>query len=231
MLAPYKYPCGFYLEGNIVAEIKLINEFTDISTLKMRKLDWDVVIRDVPYQIVRIEGYVHTIGGHWCENDIWCYPLNEQPTYENIAEFDVNDPVCWGIKCEPYLYHKHKWGEHEIRRSTGIVITRNGKTFDNAYSFEEAKVKIDEYREHPLELDCRGYAEKCIGRKVWWRSEPAIVTHFVEGQACVILAPDGIDHFTVPPEFAKEDPYYYDDGDVKANILDKHIWWFRNSDD
>lgn len=214
-----------------MTDIKLIDDSTDISELKMRKLEWDVVVRGVPYQVVRIDGYVHTIGGHWGENNLWCYPLGENPTYDNLAEFTADDPVCWGIKYEPYLYHKHKWDEHEIRRSSGITITRNGDVFDNAYSIDEAKVKINEYRGHPLNLDCMDYDKSCIGRKVWWRSEPAIITHYCKGQACVILAPDGIDTFTVPPEFAKEEPYYYSDGDVKTHILDKHIWWFRNDSD
>ena len=47
-------------------------------------------------------------------------------------------------------------------------------------------------------------------------------------KACIILKPDGIDHFTIPAEFAEEDPDYYDDEEVKADILDRNIWWFRD---
>ena len=67
-----------------------------------------------------------------------------------------------------------------------------------------------------------------IGRKVWWRSEPAIISSWIDGQACVILEPDGIDNFTKPAEFV--DDGCMDDGerDIKADIFDKHIWWFRN---
>ena len=69
-----------------------------------------------------------------------------------------------------------------------------------------------------------------IGRKVWWRSEPAIIESWIYGQACVILKPDGIEGFTVPPEFRGElVPSYCDeDHTIKADILDKHIWWFRH---
>ena len=71
--------------------------------------------------------------------------------------------------------------------------------------------------------------EKMIGRKVWWRSEPAIITSWIgNGQACVILEPDGIDNFTKPAEFVDDD--CMDDGerDIKTDIFDEHIWWFRD---
>lgn len=96
-----------------------------------------------------------------------------------------------------------------------------------SYGLTKAESLIYDFEEHPLELDTIDYDKKAIGRKVWWRSEPAIVTNFIKGQACVILAPDGIEHFTVPNEFANEDPDYYEDDTVKTTIMDKHIWWFR----
>lgn len=48
-------------------EIKLVDRDTDLS--KLKPLDWDVVINNRPYYVVKINGYVHTIGGHWGEND------------------------------------------------------------------------------------------------------------------------------------------------------------------
>ena len=74
-----------------------------------------------------------------------------------------------------------------------------------------------------------GFAEKMIGRKVWWRSEPAIIKSWIgHGQACVILEPDGIDNFTMPAEFADDEVMTYEDKTVKTSIFDKHIWWFRD---
>lgn len=66
-----------------------------------------------------------------------------------------------------------------------------------------------------------------IGRKVWWRSEPAVITHWIEGQACVILEPDGIDKFAVPAEFVHDEIMNDRERDIKAEIFDDHIWWFR----
>lgn len=211
-----------------MTQIKLIDEKTDLSQLIIHPYDWDLVVKGVTYQVVRIEGYVHTIGGRWGDNDLWCYPLGEEMSVENLAEMCANDPVCWGVRVEPYLYHRHKWDDHSIERSAGVTITRNGVPFDTDYSYEGAMVKIGKFREHPLDLDCRRYAEKCVGRKVWYRSEPAVVTHFIEGQACVMLAPDGLERFSVPPEFANEDIMCYEDEtEVKVHITDAHIWWFR----
>jgi hypothetical protein len=43
----------------------------------------------------------------------------------------------------------------------------------------------------------------------------------------VILKPDGIKNFTVPAEFAKEPFCDEEEAEVKVNIFDKRIWWFR----
>ena len=52
-----------------MAELKLIKEDTDLSIL--HPLDWDAVLNGKEYQVYRAEGYVHTIGGRWGENDYW----------------------------------------------------------------------------------------------------------------------------------------------------------------
>ena len=54
-----------------MSEIRLITEDTDIDSLKISKMDWDVEVKGVPYQVVRIEGYIHSIGGRWGENNLW----------------------------------------------------------------------------------------------------------------------------------------------------------------
>lgn len=212
-----------------MTDFKLIDKNTDIKSLNMNKYDWDVVINGRQYYVMRIEGYVHTIGGKYGENDLWAYPRNEEPSYENLIEFGCENPVCWGIRYEPYNYTKCKWGECEAKSANGIVITRNGEDFcDEVFGgLDKAKVMISEFNEHPLGFNEIDFDNKAIGRKVWWRSEPAVITNYINGQACVILKPDGIKGFTVPAEFRDEDPEYYCEGDVKTSVLDKHIWWFR----
>lgn len=215
-------------------QIKLIERDTNISELKMSKMRWDVVIKDIPYQVVRIEGYVHTIGGRWGDNDLWMYPRDTIPTYDTLIEYNCDDcGVCWGLKYEPHHYVKNKWGETECYTTGGAMITRNGVDFYFCRGgIDEARYLIGRLQEHPLNLYEYGFAEKMIGRKVWWRSEPAVITSWIDGgQACVILKPDGIKKFRTPPEFADEEgDNYYPDGDVKADIFDRHIWWFRDND-
>ena len=214
-----------------MADIKLIEKDTNISELKMSKMHWDVMLHGKPYQVVKIKGYVHTIGGRRGENDLWMYPRDESPTYENLIEFQCEGcGVCWGIKYEPHNYVRNKWDESECYTTGGAMITRNGEDFYFCRGgIDEAEWRIKHLDEHPLDLNEYGYAEKMIGRKVWWRSEPAIITDWIDdGQACVILEPDGIEKSTTPAEFAEEEgDDYYEDGFVKTEIFDQHIWWHR----
>lgn len=211
-----------------MSNIRLIERDTDFSKLHMYKMPWDVEIKGIPYQVVKIEGYIHTLGGKQGENDLWMYPRNENPTCENLIEFQCEKPgVCWGIKYEPYNYIRNKWDELECFTSGGAMITRNGRDFYFCRAgIDEAKYRIKHLDEHPLELNEYGFEEKMIGRKVWWRSEPAIITKWIgNGQACVILEPDGIDKFATPPEFIED--YIEEEQDIKTDIFDQHIWWFR----
>lgn len=119
--------------------------------------------------------------------------------------------------------------------ATGKEVVLCGARHGNGEDFffcrggiDQARWLIQQLGEHPLDLNEYGFAEKMIGRKVWWRSEPAIVTSWIgHGQACVILEPDGVERFTTPPEFADDGTMYYEDRDVKADIFDKQIWWWR----
>lgn len=214
-----------------MCEIKLVDKNTDLSNLK--PLDWDVIINNRPYYVVRIEGYVHTIGGHWGENNLWAYPRDEKPSYKNLIEFTSDEAVHWGIKYEPEIRIRYKYGASEARNIGGVVITRNGKKFYTVggglnYGIDKARVLIEEFKEHPINTYSIDFDKKIIGRKVWWRSRPGIITSWVDGQACVIIEPDGISCFSVPEEFNNENSFYYVDEPIKADILDKHIWWFRN---
>lgn len=214
-----------------MTDIRLIQKDTILPPLK--HMDWDVVINGIPHYVVQIEGYIHTIGGRYGENDLWAYPRDKAPTYDTLVEFGCDEPVAWGIRFEPHNYTKTKWGETEAWSGGGVAITRNGKIFCHVtgglnYGIDKARAMIVEFNEHPLNLNFIDFDKKAIGRKVWWRSEPAIVTRYIHKQACVILEPDGIKRFTVPSEFAKEGSDYYEDGIVKTNILDPHIWWFRD---
>lgn len=212
-------------------EIRLIEKNTDLSNL--RPLDWDVIINNKPYFVVRIKGYVHTIGGRWGANNYWAYPRDEIPSYENLIEFNPEEAIMWGIKYDPKIQTKHKWGETEARKVGGVIITRNGENFYTVggglnYGIDKARIIIEEFNEHPINVHSIDFDKKIIGRKVWWRSEPGVITSWIKGQASVIIEPDGIPYFSTPKEFCSEDYFWDDNTSIKADILDKHIWWFRD---
>jgi hypothetical protein len=45
-----------------VIKINLIKK-QDMETLVYKKMPWDVTVGKKPYQVIKVEGYVHTIGG------------------------------------------------------------------------------------------------------------------------------------------------------------------------
>ena len=215
-------------------KINLIKENTDISTLKMTRFDWDVIINGVPYYVVKIEGFYHSISSNEFIDQLWAYPRNQQPTYDNLIHYPYNTGVQWGITCTPKYITKTKYDETEARSINATLITRNGFPFyvisgGLNYGIPKAQTIISDIKEHPLDLEMIDFDKKMIGRKIWWRSEPGIITDWISGQAYIIIEPDGIESFTTPSEFVEEDgDGYYEDGYVKTDIFDKHIWWFRD---
>lgn len=212
-------------------KIKLIKR--DSVLPPIRRFNWDVVINGIPYYVTKIDGFVHSIGGRHGANDLWAYPRDKLPSYETLIAYDCDNPVAWGINYIPRNYIKSKYDETEALSSGRAIITRNSEEFCSVpggmnYAIDKARVMITQFKEHPLELEEIDFAKKAIGRKVWWRSEPAVITNYIFKQACVILEPDEIDSFTIPAEFVEEDPDYYTDVSVKADILDHNIWWFRD---
>lgn len=215
-------------------EFKFISKDDDSYKSHMVPMDWDVVVGKVHYQIVKIKGYVHCIGGHLDYgdgNDYWAYPLGEEPSYENLIEFNGHPGATWGIEYYPTNYIKNKWDETEIRKGRHLLITRNGDPFMTGFiTIHEALAYVLDGKldEHPLDLNTRDYDKKCVGRKVWWRSEPGIITELVNGRACVRIKPDGIEKFTKPAEYKDSFIFNDEDGYIFTSIFDDHIYWFRD---
>ena len=219
------------------SQIKLVTPSTKSEELKIDLFPWDVEVNGVPYQVARLEGFVHSIGGRRGENDLWMWPRGEEPMYENLLEFQCDGSgVCWGICYEPHNYIKSKYDESECFTSGGAMITRNGKYFYFCRGgIDQARYILTSLiDDHPMDLHEYEYDKKVIGRKVWWRSEPAIIKSWIgHGQACVMLEPDTslIERFSMPAEYVEEDDCMLNDPEttesVKADIFDAHIWWFR----
>lgn len=214
-----------------MCEIKLIKEDTDISSLEILKFDWDVVIKGRPYYVVQIKGYNHSIVGIYNgQNNLWMYPRDEEPSYENLVEYSSNNfGALWGYRYEPYNYIKNKWGESECFACHKYIITRNGEDFyDGCHGIEDVLQKIKRLKEHPIQFDLIHWKDEVIGTKVWYRSQPGIIESWIDKQACVIIEPDGIERFDVPAEFRDEDSIMFDDDFIKADVFDPNIYWFRD---
>lgn len=215
-----------------MSEIKLITK-EDVPTLEYSELDWDVEVHGVPYQVIRVPGFVHCTGGplDFGEgNNFWAYPLNEEITFENLVEFNGHWGAAWGVEYTPTNYLKTKWGETSVQEGRKLIITRNGKPFyDDFMTLHQALAYITDglIDEHPLELNTRDYDKKAIGRKVWYRSEPGIITHCYKGR--VTIAPDGMEEFSIPKEFENEDLLQDEPRtSVTTTIFDEQVWWFRH---
>lgn len=218
-------------------EFKHLTKETDFNTLEMSKLAWDVYCYGKPYRVYRIEGYMHTQGGKWGENCYWAFPRDEQPSYENAVMFEGN--VCnWSLNVKQSNSFKEKWGETRMRSSFGFEILRNGKVFysfganDMDYGIAKARKLMVEINEHPICFNEIDYHLEIVGRKIYWREQPAIIKSYsMNGNLWIV--PDGIPRFK---KCSYEDSVteYMDDEDYEDGIAEDlfapSIYWFRKRD-
>lgn len=66
-----------------------------------------------------------------------------------------------------------------------------------------------------------------IGRKIYYRGHPGIITRFIGDQGCVIIEADP-GPWPTPVWAIGEEVMYENNEDVKDDILSPHIWWFRD---
>lgn len=216
-----------------MTDIKLITKDTDLSTAY--NLNWDVTIGDKLYSVYRVDGCVHTIGGRMYKNNLWCCPRNESLTFENAIAFR-GEPVRFGLKVNPINCVKNKYDETSMESAIKVDILRNDDIFytfscrDFSYGVAKAQTLIAELEEHPINFFRPDYVQHdIINRRVYYRSEPGIITQWCsEGQACVIIEPDGINEFKCPTEFSEDELFDEERKYIKADIFDKNIYWFRH---
>lgn len=210
-----------------MANINLLNDQTDLMSIKMTELDWDLSVKGKEYKCFHIPGYIHTIGGRYGENDYWACPRDEEPTVRNLVEFD-GEPVRYSIVISENNYMKTKWDETEIRRSVSCHILRNDKEFyyfvcrDVPYAYAKAYQLIESsIKEGVINFSKYKYAEsEIIGRHIWWKGHPYTLCTCMEGQCCSMAVPG---HIEMPYDI-------YATGNIegiKLDLLeDKNISWF-----
>jgi hypothetical protein len=214
-----------------MAEIKLIEETTDLSQLR-KPIGWDLEVKGEPYDVYRVDGYIHTIGGKMGENNYWACPAGERPTFENLIEFNGDAPT-WGVMFDRVNYIKSKWDETSVEANGNCWITRNGKKFYQIparymdYGLAKAQhLLVQLLEECPLYLSERTWKEQAIGRKIWYENQPAKITR-INNDNELWIEPDGIPCFTAPPHWEDMDFSDYEDG-LRVDILSPNIYWFRD---
>ena len=90
-----------------------------------------------------------------------------------MIEYNLKDPVDWGIEFHDGNYIRNKWDETEVLPCPKTIITRNGEKFytvlgDRDYSIPKAMTLLNEIDDHPLAFETIDYDKHMIGRKIWY---------------------------------------------------------------
>ena len=217
--------------SNNQATINLITEDTNIEALNMEFKNWDADIGGVPYQVVRIRGFVHTLGGRYGACDLWAYPRTEKPSFKNLIQFNAYNPVSWGISYKPKNYMCY---EKETRNSNVVTVTRNGQKFCTCTQrgintgIDQARLLITQFTKHPLGLNSIDYDKKAVGRHIYYRGVPAIITRYLKEQAYIMIkAENALVSGPLPIYTFEVGISLNKDSELKVDILDPDIAWFR----
>lgn len=204
---------------------KYIEPTTDLSIAQ--KMGWDVVSQGTEMEVYRIPGHFHTFGGRWGNNCYWACPRNEKPSYENLIQFEGHI-ISWGIVVEEANF----FGDDNVRRSHTCYITRNGKKFypvttgDLDHGLANARKILFDIQEGPIDVNSYNFAEKLIGRKVFYYDQPAIVKRYNDGQGTIIVESETGKPF-ISPNYMP-DLFESDETTSCVELFSKSIYWFRD---
>lgn len=159
---------------------------------------------------------------------VWVEKQGEWPAHWEVdgVQFDGHN-VLWGFSYKPSTYLKEsELSGEEWRKGGSIKFFRNDiQVFEEfCREPERAAIRILELLGKLQDIDW----DSLEGRKIYWRETPAVVERVILEQGCMIVKVDGAERF---PEriWADEDWQKLEDPtSVKIDVLDPHIWWFRN---
>lgn len=197
-------------------------QITTHNEPKLSRYNWDIVIDNIPYYAYCVTNYFRD-----GDNGLYICPRNEKPDKDNLIPYHLKSPVSWTITDNSHPYISCK--SHSVYTVNDYIVNRNGKAFTHCYDLIDALKFIRDVPEHPMDLNFIDFDKKVVGRKIYWRSEPAIITSFNWGIGTVSFKPDGIEWFKTPPEFENDVVDYYEKEltSIHTDIFDKHICWFR----
>lgn len=141
-------------------------------------------------------------------------------------ELDVN------ITTRNYLKSSHMSGD-EVRKGGSCQIIADGEvvfeffTRDVQRALLKAHQLIAELGEHSSGWLMKDQREKLIGRKIFYREIPAVISRLVVGQGCVIVATADSQPFPAPV-YREPDDEDEREPEIKTEVTDPNIWWFRS---
>ena len=134
------------------------------------------------------------------------------------------------IAMENYLKESELSGD-EVRKGGSCTILADGVpvfeffTRDTQSALLRAHHLIGELSDHSSGWLSSADRAKLVGRKVFYRNDPASVKSLIEDQGCLILVPDGVERFAPEPWREADGD---DDGYVKVEVTSRSIWWWRD---
>ena len=155
-------------------------------------------------------------------------PQKESRWHIGDVEFDGHHTL-WGFEYFPTTYLKSSYlSGDEYRKGGEIRYFRDRKQVYSEFCREPltASNKIGATLMKLMDFD---WEMVTIGRKVWYRELPCVITMICEDQGCVILEredkkdfPDAVWH--------KENDGAMGEGEdtVKVEIIDGGIYWYRD---
>lgn len=135
--------------------------------------------------------------------------------------------VLWGFSYEPHTYLKEsKLSGEEYRKGGWIKYFRNKVQVYEEFC-REAETAIPKLQMTLWKLQEVDWESLKKGRKLYWRNMPAIIESVILEQGCIMINPDGIEKFENPIWAKEEWEKYEDNKEVKIEVIDPQIWWWR----
>lgn len=188
---------------------------------------------------VWVRNETHSLGKMNGTRDNWWL----KQTYSDTDEFDWvpwcdigSNRNCFGVEIKQGNRTKCKWGETQIRGFTTVNIKHNDQVVysygcrDIEYALAKAQVTITQMMEHPFKFSD---PESEIGRKIWYRNQPAFIESLVLSQGAIMIRHAKGEDFVFDDAWRTEEDQICDrewGSLVKDDIFTDKIWWFRNDD-
>lgn len=136
------------------------------------------------------------------------------------------------ITASNYLKGSHYSGS-EVRKGGSGKITADGEvvfeffTRDTRGALLRAHHLIGELSEHSSGWLSKEARDRLVGRKVYYRGVPAVITRLIVDQGCVILETEDGKPFP-PPVYRDAEDEDERESSIKDEVLSPHIWWHRS---